>query len=71
MICLGLGDSSGYFVARIAAAAEARLTPAVENSVDEMVCHVAVFGYLLMTLFAFPLRFHEFRLINCSCHLYS
>jgi len=55
-------DSRVYFVVRIAALAEARLTPAVENPVDEMICHITIISYVLMTLFAFPRLVFEFVL---------
>jgi hypothetical protein len=54
-------------VARIAAATETKLTPTVEDSVDQMVCHVVIFSDILMTLFAFPSSSWKF-VIKQSCH---
>ena len=45
---------SGDCCFQLSAMAEAGLTPAVQNSVDQVICDGVILGDMLMALFAFP-----------------
>lgn len=46
--------SRGDRLNRLSALAKARLTPAVEDSVNQVIGNGMIFGDILMALFAFP-----------------
>lgn len=50
---------------QLAALAETGLTPAVQESVDQVVCDGVILGDMLMALFAFPRAFEN------PCYLFE